>query len=154
MKNTQNDTAKIFSDKIQKRCSKCGEYKDLEEEYYFVQGGKYPMGECKECFKDRAIKHYHIPEVKERESKRKKRFYKNNKKLCLNRNRRWDKKHKEYTKLRSNIYQYIKKIHVHLGRKIEFPREYKKYSKETLKIMRERLSNLKSIWNEFKVLAK
>ena len=78
MKTTKEDTVKRFLDSgiIKKRCSKCGDYKDLGTVFYFEQGGKYPKGECKECAGDRTREYRNRPERIEIERKYKARIYK------------------------------------------------------------------------------
>ncbi len=156
MKTIKNDITRKFSGKIQKKCSnsECGEYKDLKTGFYFIHNGTHPMGECKECYRDRVRKRHQIPEVMKRDNKRKREFYKNNKKHCLKQSRQWEKDHKEYTQIKALIYHFRKMIRERLGREISFPRTYLKDHKEKLKLMKEQLESVKSLWNECKAKAR
>jgi len=155
MKTTKKDISKIFSkiQKNRKRCSKCEEYKDIEDGFYLKRDGKPSSGECKVCCGGRVKKYKQRHEIKKRDKKVRAKYYKKNKKHCLNKVRQWEQTHVEYTRLKTKIIYYKNKIYIHLGKKIEFPRKYEKHD-DSVKSMKKRLENLKSIWHEFKVLAK
>ena len=124
-----------------KVCSKCGEWKLLEE-YYKRKGGKDGRrSECKECLKE------HRKANRERIKEQRKQYYQNNKEYIKERNKQYYQNNKEYYKqhyqdnkehykeygkqYRENNEEHIKE------RNKQYRENNKEYKKEYMKQYRE-----------------
>jgi len=126
-----------------KICSKCNIEKNISEFYF--SSPKYRMSECKECFKIRAQRRHNIPEIKEKNLKRRIEYYRNNTKHCHEMTRKWDQEHVEYTRLRARISYYKKQLKLK-GVNIDTKRE--KYGTLTIQYLEQKLEKLRKTFYE------